>query len=97
MADFDHCAFARDVRAALDERGQSFAQACAAHGGLDKAMLSRAVHEQKLSAANVLLLCRAFALDPFVYLVERPRLTLKSIAKQAVTHSVQRETQETRP
>lgn len=96
MADIDRTAFALDVWSALDRRGLSFRQACAVHPGLDPAMLSRATRGRKMSAGNMLLLCRVFGLDPFSYLVERPRLTLKIIAEQAVTRLGKRET-EVRP
>ena len=92
MAEFDRGAFAQDLHRARAERGLSFGQAVAAHPSLDKAMLSRAIHQQHLSAGNVLLMCRIFGLEPFAYIVERKRLTLKAMAEQAVTRSDQRET-----
>ena len=97
MAEIDRAAFGIAVSIALKGRGLSYRQAVTDHPALDKAMLSRACHGERLSAGNYLLLCRILALDPFAFLVERPRLTLKDIAKQAVTQSDKRETQEVSP
>lgn len=72
MADIDRAGFAEDVRAALKARNWSFAAACAACPGLDKAMLSRAVNGAVLSAANHLWLCAALDLDPLARLLARP-------------------------
>lgn len=67
--------------------------AVAAHPALDKAMLSRATRGEQMSAGNYTLLCKTFGLDPYAFLLERPRLTLKTIAQQTVTHVEKRETQ----
>lgn len=86
------------VAGALEQRGWTYDAALAARPGLDKAMLSRAVNGKPLSAANHLVVCRAFGLDPFAFLIEekQARTTLRAIAKrlsdQQVTVLATRET-----
>ncbi|MBB3297872.1 MULTISPECIES: hypothetical protein [unclassified Rhizobium] len=67
-AEFDSSAFARDVKRWLERKGCSYRAAAAEHPLLNLPMLSRAVHERKLSVVNVLVLCRVVGLDPMNYL-----------------------------
>ncbi|MDZ5697825.1 hypothetical protein [Chelativorans sp. M5D2P16] len=100
MVDIDHAAFARAVRAKLKRRGLSFDRAVDRWPALDKAMLSRACTEKRLSAGNFLLLCEALKLDPYRFLMREKgkRLRMRDIAKrlssQSVTQVDKRETRE---
>ncbi|WP_274426769.1 hypothetical protein [Chelativorans sp. YIM 93263] len=102
MAEIDRTAFASAVREQLSARGLSFGDAVAGWPELDKAMLSRACTEKRLSAANLLLVCAVFELDPYRFLKRDKgrRVHLRDIAKslseQAVTQGDKRETRSTR-
>lgn len=67
MADIDRQRLSADVTAFLDARGYSYRDAVFVWPALNPAMLSRAASGQVLSAGNLLALCQAFGLDPFVY------------------------------
>lgn len=87
---FDAATFGRSVDNALAALGWSYAVAVANRPDLNKAMLSRAIHGQALSVTNFLILCRAFRLDPRLFLDFPARQ--KTEHKQAVTASDKRET-----
>lgn len=69
--EFDVDFFALAVTIKLQQDELSYAAAVAKWPWLNKPMLSRAVNKQKLSAASVLSLCRAFAMDPDTFLVAK--------------------------
>ncbi|MFC6491156.1 hypothetical protein [Nitratireductor sp. GCM10026969] len=100
MADIDHAAFAAAVTRVLCRAGLSYGKAVETWPELDKAMLSRACSEQRLSAANFLLVCKFMGLDPFAFLIrdKHRRVRMRDIAKrlsdQPVTQSSTRETRE---
>lgn len=78
---FDRFRFARDIAAAIGAR--SLRQCVDAYPFLTINALSRATSQKRLSAENLLALCNAFELDPWVYF---------SVENQAVPHVVSRET-----
>lgn len=94
MADVDFARFADAFRCRLDQIGYSLRRAEQQWPDTDRAMLSRAVNGKTLSAGNFLLLCEMAGLDPYAFVGRSPRrqITRKSIIKQMVTPSVQRET-----
>lgn len=95
MAEIDRAAFGHAVLDMLDQHGLSYRDAVARWPHLNTAMLSRACSGQVISAANMLAVCKALGLDPMAFLIEgkRPRRTMKSIVKQAVTAAASRETE----
>lgn len=102
LAEIDRLRLAADVIAALDQHGLSYSAAIERHPDLDRSMLSRACNAKPLSAANHLLVCWAFGLDPFAYLLHPRgqrttlRAILKHMEKQPVAAGVSREA-EARP
>ncbi|OJU12735.1 MAG: hypothetical protein BGN85_08700 [Alphaproteobacteria bacterium 64-11] len=98
MPEIDRERFAEDVERELAERFSSFNAAVRACPELNKALLSRAVNANPLSAASMLALCQRLGLDPFAYLssAKRRRRSLadirKDMEKQTVTEVATRET-----
>lgn len=68
MADIDRSKLAYHVASALDERELSFADAQEKYEGITKGLLSRVRNGIQISAANLLVICFHFELDPFDYL-----------------------------
>ena len=94
MAEIDLPRFGMAVKVALSRKGLSYGDAVARWPETNKALWSRAVNGKALSAGNYLLVCRYLNLRAwaFVRVETGPRLTMKSIAKQAVTAADKRET-----
>lgn len=87
---FDAATFGRTIDNSLAALGWSYSVAVQNKPDLNKAMLSRAIHGQALSVTNFLILCRAFRLDPRLFLDFAP--PQKAQQKQAVTAKDKRET-----
>lgn len=96
MADIAFSAFGNAFSERLAEIGYSQSRAAHQWPDTDKAMLSRACRGDRISAGNLLLLCRLAGLDPFAFLTvgKQSHITMKTILKQHVTVHVKRETAE---
>jgi hypothetical protein len=89
--DIDRSKLSADTRQWLSREGLTTRSASAAFSGLNPAMISRACNEQVLSAASLLVLCRAMRRNPMRYLLPDGQ------QKQPVTPFGKRETPEARP
>lgn len=93
IADINRALLADDVKAWMAANGLTVRSAPRRFQGINPAMLSRACNGHVLSAASLLALSVAMAIDPRKYLVIVDPLQ----RNQAVTAIVQRETERQHP